>query len=150
MVGRGSESGNVALYCCILLVFYITSPTLMMHGQTQIKFTVNNVWQWTKKNTRLNSAIYTNLSMKTNENIINCTHFMTRVRSYSSCCTQLWNSTFSRRIHSSVITGIISWRPTTSFPCLHKSFTPSSTSGMPATLWNNLRSTGRNKWLLGR
>lgn len=86
-----------------------------------------------------------------NTNIpINCTHFMTRVRSYSSCCTQVWNSTFSRRIHSSVITGIISWRPTTSFPCLHKSFTPSSTSGMPATLWYNLCSTGRYKLMLGR
>ena len=26
-------------YCCISLVFYITLPTVMMHGQTQVKFT---------------------------------------------------------------------------------------------------------------
>jgi hypothetical protein len=29
------------------------------------------------------------------------------------------------------MTGIMSWRPTTSFPCLGRSFTPNSTSGNP-------------------
>jgi hypothetical protein len=54
-----------------------------------------------------------------------------RVFSNSVWSTQLWNSTSSSRIHSSVMTGIMSWRPTTSFPCLGRSFTPNSTSGNP-------------------
>jgi len=45
VVGKVSESGNVALRSCrsikLLLLhlvsLYITLPTLMMHGQTQIK-----------------------------------------------------------------------------------------------------------------
>lgn len=51
---------------------------------------------------------------------------------WKSCgCTQAWNSVSSTRIHSSVTTGMISWRPTTSRPCRRRSFTPSSTSGIP-------------------
>jgi hypothetical protein len=31
---------SINCYCCISLVFYIILPTLMMHGQTRIKFDV--------------------------------------------------------------------------------------------------------------
>lgn len=61
------------------------------------------------------------------------THFIVLVLSYSSCWTQLWNSTASSRIHSSVTTGMMSCLPTTSLPCRTKSFTPNSTSGIPLT-----------------
>ena len=36
---------SINCYCCICLVFYITLPTLMMHGQTQIKYQ-ERFWQW--------------------------------------------------------------------------------------------------------
>lgn len=58
----------------------------------------------------------------------------------SSGCTHAWNSGHSTRIHSSVTTGMMSCRPTTSLPCRRRSFTPSSTSGMPVQYINNRRS----------
>jgi len=40
VVGRGSASGNVALCVASSWFCYITLPTLMMHGQTEIQYII--------------------------------------------------------------------------------------------------------------
>ena len=52
-------------YCCISLVFCITLPTLMMHGQAQIKFSMkyNNLIRCSSRD-KLSPPKYTRVSLK--------------------------------------------------------------------------------------
>ena len=49
---------SINCYFCISLVFYITLPILMMHGQTQIKFTHTHTHTHTYIHTHTHAYIY--------------------------------------------------------------------------------------------
>lgn len=107
------------------------------------QFDVASVWRLESFEARKSGYVKASyLNVRSADN-----HLIVRLRSYSFCCTHEWNSTPSRRIHSSVTTGMMSCRPTTSLPWRHRSLTPSSTVGMPVPDEHNCTMTSLNDLL---